>query len=319
MTDKKWMEITVITTTEAVDAVSEIICEQGANGVSIEDPKDIINNNSKAGEWDYIDERLFTKNLEDVKIKGYLPDDKSVHQKIENIKNAVERLEDYGIKKGKGEISIKKVDETDWANSWKKYYKPLKIGDHIVIKPSWEKYTAKKDDIIIDLDPGMAFGTGTHETTRMCIGLLEKYIKNNSTVFDVGCGSGILSIASSKLGAVNVTGIDIDGVAVRVARENIRLNGAENIRILHGNLLDAVHGKADIIVANIIADAIIKISEIVPKFLKEGGVFISSGIISDRLSDTRDVLLNNGFKIIEIKEMGEWVAIASTVERKENA
>jgi len=312
--DNKWIEITVITSSEAVEPVSAIFYDVGAAGVSIEDPADIIKSNTMPHDWDYIDDKLLPKDTGEVKVKGYFPGGESISNIIDSIKSSLGKLCDFGIDKGKGEVLTREVNEQDWANAWKKYYKPFKIGDNIVIKPSWENYDTSPEDIVIELDPGMAFGTGTHETTRMCIELLEKYIKKDSVVFDIGCGSGILSIASSKLGAAKVTGVDIDEVAVSASRENIMVSKVHNVEIKHGNLFDVIKGKADVIVANIIADVIIKISETTPHYLKPNGVFITSGIIKDRADDVRDALHKNGFDILEVKEMGEWVAIASVLK-----
>lgn len=309
-----WIEIMVITTSEAVEPVSAIFYECGAAGVAIEDPADVINSNTLPHDWDYIDEKLLPQDTGEVKVKGYFPGNSSIDDVIDSIKISVSKLDEFGIDKGKGEVITREVNEQDWANSWKKYYKPFKIGYNIVIKPSWEDYDAKPEDIVLELDPGMAFGTGTHETTRMCIELLEKYFKEGSVVFDIGCGSGILSIASSKLGASKVIGVDIDEVAVRASIENMAVSNVHNVEIKHGNLFDVIEGKADIIVANIIADVIIKISKTTTEFLKPSGVFITSGIIRDRADDVKKALCNNGFDIIEVREMGEWVAIASALK-----
>lgn len=307
----EWAEVTVVTHNEAVEAVSAILYDAGAQGVAIEDPEDIIRANTKPGSWDYIDESLLPKCNGEVKVKGYFPNTEEIAEMVEHIKDAVNKLGEYGLEKGKGQITVNTVFESDWANAWKQYYKPFKLGKHIVIKPSWEDYNGEPEDIIIEIDPGMAFGTGTHETTKMCVELLEKYAGPEKTVFDIGCGSGILSIAASKLGASHVTGIDIDNVAVEVSRENVKISGADNVEIVNGNLLDSISGKADIITANIIADAIIDLSGIITRYLAAGGIFISSGIIKDRSNDVRIALINSGMRIQETIEMGEWVAFVS--------
>lgn len=313
MPDGSWIEIEVVTSSEAVEAVSAMFYDMGASGVAIEDPNDVIESNTRPGDWDYIDEKLLPQNLKDVKVKGYLVKDENINEKIDAIKKAVMKLDDYGIDKGKGDVLTREVKEQDWANAWKQYYKPFKIGKHVVIKPSWEDYIPERDDIVIEIDPGMAFGTGTHETTRMCIELLQEFIEGGPEVFDIGCGSGILSIAASKLGASKVTGIDIDSVAVESARSNVKISGVKNVEILQGNLLDMIHTKADIIVANIIADIIIKLCPEIPGYLNQNGVFISSGIISDRLGDVLKALKDNGFEILKVERQGEWAAVASTM------
>lgn len=314
--DNIWIEITVITTNEAVEAVSAILYNSGVGGVAIEDPKDILHSNAGPKDWDYIDEKLFVEDTGEVKVKGYLPQSPELHGKLQYIKDAVANLDQFGLDKGIGEVIIKEVYEEDWANAWKQYYKPFKIGEHIVIKPTWENYNKEAEDIIIEIDPGMAFGTGTHETTRMCIELLEVYVKNNSTVFDIGCGSGILSVVSSKLGAGKVYGVDIDEVAVKSSKDNVKISMAQNVEIIHGNLLNVLEGRADVIVANIIADVIIGLTGALHKFLAPEGIFIASGIIKDRAQDVKKSLTDSGFCLLKVEEMGEWVAIASTIREQ---
>lgn len=310
----KWFEVTILTTSDAVEAVSAILYDAGVAGVSIEDPQDVLSSNTPPGSWDYIDEKLIPSNNGEVKVKGYFPETEDMESKLSKIAQSIDRLGQWGIEKGKGEITTKPVYESDWANAWKQYYKPFKIGNRIVIKPTWEDYESQPDDIIVELDPGMAFGTGTHETTRMCVDMLEKYVHNGSTVFDIGCGSGILSIVSSKLGASEVIGVDIDEVAVKSSRENVKISGVKNVEIIHGNLLEVIKSRSDIIVANIIADVIVYLAGVVPDFLKPAGVFICSGIIKDRAKDVKKAIEENGLRILETQEMGEWVAFAATLE-----
>ena len=218
----------------------------------------------------------------------------------------------YGIDTGEASVEITQVDDEDWANSWKAYYKPSKIGEKIVVKPTWEEYEKQEGDIVVELDPGMAFGTGTHETTTMCIQALERNVKNDSVVFDIGCGSGILGISAAKLGACKVIGVDLDPVAVKVSKENIELNEVSNaMEARYGNLMDVVTEKADIVVANIIADIIVLLSEGVGQFLVPNGVFISSGIILDKIDMVKNALIKNKFEILEVNTMGEWAAIVS--------
>ena len=309
----KWVEITIKTTTEAVEAVTSILYEQGVGGVAIEDPNDFLFQEKDTLAWDYIEEEVFKKGgYEGVTIKAYLSEEKNVIASIEEITQKMGMLKEYGINIGEGSVSLIEVDENDWANSWKAYYKPTKIGNKIVVKPTWEEYEKGDDDIIIELDPGMAFGTGTHETTSMCIRELEKYVKPNSIVFDIGCGSGILSIAAAKLGAQKVLGVDLDEVAVKVSKENVDENNVGNIvDIKHGDLMDVVSDKADIVVANIIADIIKILAKDVGKFLEEDGVFISSGIILDKIEEVKSSLIENEFEIIDVKTQGEWSAIVS--------
>lgn len=308
----KYIELQIITTTEASDAISELLYENGASGVLIEDPNDfnLLNKNEKS--WDYVEEELIKLLGEDTKVKGYFPSDEFSEAKLDLIRNHVERLEEFGLNKGKGIVTSREVKDEDWATAWKKYYKPAKVGDRVVIKPTWESYEVKADEVIVDLDPGMAFGTGTHETTIMCVKLLEKYVKSGSTVFDVGCGSGILGITAARLDAGRVVCVDIDELSCKISRENAEINKVgDRLDVRCGNLLDVVSDKADIIIANIIADIIISFSEDAMGFLNKGGIFISSGIIRDRVDDVLRKLREEGFKVLEVLSMGEWCAIAA--------
>jgi len=311
-----WIEITAHTTNEGVEAVSELFYQAGINGLIIDNPKDMEQFKGQPGDWDYVDESLFN-DKDEVLIKGYLPDDPQSHDKIQQIRSSMAELlkKDLGIDLGKGTIELSNVKEEDWANNWKKYYKPCKIGNKVVIKPSWESYVPEKGDIVLEMDPGMAFGTGTHETTSMCIELLEDRVSPHTRLLDIGCGTGILSIAALLLGANSAVAVDIDPNAVKVAEENAKMNNvSDRISIIQGNLLDKIEGKYDIIVANIIADVIIDISKHIKSYLNPEGIFIASGIIKDRVDDVESALTEQGFNIIEKKTKGEWVAIVSQYE-----
>ncbi|WP_333887062.1 50S ribosomal protein L11 methyltransferase [Clostridium sp.] len=311
--NKEWIEVSIVVSSEAVEAVSGILYNTEVEGISIEDTKDIEFKKKHPGDWDYFDESLL-KVEEGAVIKAYYRESESFSSYLEYIKESVNNLEDLGIDKGKGLVVASKVNEEDWENGWKKYYKPYRAGEKIVIKPIWEEYENKAQDIVVEIDPGMAFGTGTHETTRMCIKALEKYVKPHSNVLDIGTGSGILAITASKLGAKKVTAVDLDPVAVESALKNISYNNIKNIEVFQGNLMEDVHGKADIIVINIIADVILSLTEEVKKFLALQGVFICSGIIIDRKEEVAENLRNNGFFIKEINKDGEWVCIVSTMK-----
>lgn len=311
----KWIEIQIKTTTEAVEAVANILYDVGVGGVAIEDSNDPFFKDKALGDWDYVDEALLIEKFDGAIVKGYLPEAEDLFDKIELIKENVERIPLYNLDKGLGEVTTTEVFEEDWEHTWKKYYKPLKIGNKVVIKPSWEEYEAEVDDLIIEMDPGMAFGTGTHETTVMCVQQLEKYVKPSSVVFDIGCGSGILSISAAKLGACKVIGVDLDTVAISVSNRNVLHNHVENIvSISQGNLMDVIFETADIIVANIIADIIIILATDIKEYLKENGIFIASGIILHKKDEVRDALILNGFEIIEMNNMGEWVVIISKMK-----
>ncbi|MCP2240584.1 50S ribosomal protein L11 methyltransferase [Thermoanaerobacterium thermosaccharolyticum] len=303
----KWLEVKVTTSVEAEEAITNIMHEIGAGGVVIEDPNDLKMLNDS--EWDYVDPDMIV-NTDKVVISAYFPLMPNTIDKVSIIKDRIMGLKEYNLDIGDFTFETSEVDDDDWANSWKKYYKPFKIGKRVVIKPSWEDYKPEENEIVVELDPGMAFGTGSHETTKMCIEFLEDYVKPNNVVFDVGCGTGILSIVSSKLGAKKVYAVDLDDVAIKVASLNVKLNNLDNIEVLKSDLLHELTGKADLIVANIIADIIIKATYDIHEKLNENGIFISSGIIKDRKDDVLDAI-SKYFDIIDIKEDGEWIAILS--------
>ncbi|NLW41388.1 MAG: 50S ribosomal protein L11 methyltransferase [Tissierellia bacterium] len=311
----KWVEVQIKTTTEAEELVTNIMYDLGVTGLAIEDPNDILAFQQSEEDWDFIDPELVKQDYEGVIIKAYFPEDDNLNKKIELVRENIEVIPQNERGKKLGEVTVTEVYEEDWAEAWKKYYKPVRIGERIVIKPTWEEYEKNEDELIIELDPGMAFGTGTHETTMMCIEALESYVKDGHKLFDIGCGSGILSIVAAKLGAEKVIGVDIDSTCVKVSQENIRMNEVEDlIEIRQGNLLDVVHEKAHIIVANIIAEVIIEMTDYVPDYLYDGGIFIASGIILEKVDRVRKKLEDKGFKILEIKYLGQWALIASALE-----
>lgn len=306
--DKDWLEVEIITSCEAAEAVTGILYNTGVQGISILDSEDVQFKKENPGQFDWFDENIINVK-EGAIIKAYYKQDDKFDEYVAYIKESIVNLEEFGIDKGEGIVTVNKVNEEEWENNWKKYYKPTKVGEKIVVKPIWEEYKPNKEDIVIELDPGMAFGTGTHETTRLCVKALEEYVKEDSTVFDIGTGSGILAIAAAKLKAKQVIGVDLDPVAVDSAKENVSYNNIDNIEILHGNLMDVVEGKADIVVANILADVIKILAEDVKKFIVEGGYFVSSGIILDRKDDVSKKLEECGFKIEKINTDGEWCCI----------
>lgn len=312
--DKEWVEVKIITKSEAIEPVSGIFYGLDVKGIAIEDPNDILTREQGPLTWDFADLNILEYGGKAAVVKGYF-DKESLKDDIdEYIKNKLNDIKEMGIDIGEGKLIIGSVNEEDWANNWKKYYKPTRIGKSIVVKPIWEEYKKEGNDIVIELDPGMAFGTGTHETTRMCVQALEKYIKHQDMIFDVGTGSGILAIAAAKLGSKEVMAVDLDPVAVDSARQNVSFNDISNIKVMQGNLLDVVNGKADIVVANIIAEIIILLTDDVKKSLNQGGLFISSGIIRERQEAVMQKLIQSGFEIMEINTDGEWVCIVSKLK-----
>ncbi|NJD04191.1 MAG: 50S ribosomal protein L11 methyltransferase [Ruminiclostridium sp.] len=305
----KWIEIKIITTEEASDAVSEMLTSVGASGVAIEDPNEIRRQLNSPDSLDYADADFMNSLVEDVTIKAYFLSDSSGEGIVDIIREKLAFISRF-LDTGKGYFGMTEVDDEDWATAWKKYYKPFSISENMVIKPSWEEYTPNAGETVIVLDPGMAFGTGTHETTRLCAQMLGKYIKSGDSVIDLGCGSGILSIISVKLGAEHVLAADIDETAVRVTRRNCEINGVEDKVTAVCSVLDGlVKQKAEIIVANIIADVIVGISSEVSNHIRPDGFLITSGIIKERKDEVINVYSSQGFVLTEYMELGEWVAI----------
>ncbi len=300
MNDYNQIKVTV-KQEDADNATAVMTAMDFFGGLMIEDFSDI-----DTCPWDYVDEELLKKDKTVVSISGYMETNENVLAVVEQLKIMLPQ---------DAEVEVISVNEDDWANNWKKYYHPIRVGKNLVIKPSWIEYEKQEKDIIVELDPGMAFGTGTHETTRMCMEHLEKYINENSRVLDVGCGSGILSITSLLIGAKEVTGVDIDPVAVKVAIENGAMNNFKEPQytIKRGNLVDEAQGKYDVIVANIIADVIIGVCGDVKQFVADDGVFISSGIIVDRKEDVKKAFAKQGYTIVEELEEGEWVSFVCKI------
>lgn len=306
-----WIEVQIKTTNELEDVVTDILYESGATGLAIEDPRDILELVQSEIAWDFIDPSIINLKANQIIIKAYFAEDDELDNIINNIEKKIKQHP--MLNEEKSQLTISSVDDKDWAESWKKYYKPIKIGKNILIKPTWEQAEIDENTILIELDPGMAFGTGTHETTIMCAEALEKYVKPEDLVYDIGCGSGILSIIAAKLGAREVIGVDLDPICVRVSNENIKINQVEDIvHVRRGDLLEVIDGSADIIVSNIIAEIISEMTLDIKKHLKEDGIFIASGIILDKISLVEKALLENDFKILDIVKRKEWACIIAT-------
>lgn len=312
--DGTWIEVRVITKSEALEPVSGIFYSLDCKGVAIEDPEDILGREQGPLTWDFADINVLEHKGKVAVVKAYFAEEDNIEEILGYVNEKLVELKEMGIDLGEAKVEHEKMYEEDWANTWKQYYKPSKVGEKIVVKPIWEEYEEKEGELVVNLDPGMAFGTGTHETTRMCIQALEKYVKEESTVFDVGCGSGILAIAAAKLGAKLAVGVDLDPVSVESSIENVGYNNLNNIEILHGNLVEVIDGKADIVVANILAEIICILTDDVKRVMKDGGVFITSGIIHDRVDMVCEKLEATGFEVIEKNRDGEWNCIVAKLK-----
>ena len=308
-----WMEVTVLTTTAGADMVSQVLMDAGSDGTMIEDKNDVAINQRPEGQWDIIDEAIAKRIGDDVKVTGYYEVDASLNDKVRMIEGEIRRIKglELGFDAGKLEVVQKTFAEEDWAENWKKSFKPFRLGSHMVIKPGWCDCEIAEGDKVIEIDPGMAFGTGTHETTGMCVELVEKYVTPGMNAIDVGTGTGILAIAAAHMGAEDVLAIDIDRTAVRVAAENIKINGFESkIRCKAGDLLENVEEQADVVIANIIADVIIMMAAPVKNHIKDNGIFICSGISIERKEDVLDALHQAQYEVLDVCTKGGWCAMA---------
>jgi len=305
----KWSEIMIHTTNEAVEPISNILHEAGASGVVIEDPFELTKDREdQFGEIYQLDPEDYPE--EGVIIKAYLPVNSFLGETVEEIKQSITNLTLFNIDIGKNAVSISEVNEEEWATAWKKYYNPVKISSKFTIVPTWEQYEpVNSDELIIELDPGMAFGTGTHPTTVMCIQALERTVQKNDHVIDVGTGSGVLSIAAALLGAGKVTALDLDEVAVQSAKLNVKLNKVQDVVTVSKNdLLNGVESQADVVVSNILAEVIMSFTDDVANAVKKGGYFIASGIIQAKKNEVKEAIVESGFTIEETIVMEDWIA-----------
>ena len=302
-----WLEVSVNTHSESVEVVSSILIELGSKGVSIEDPQDYYQLTDEQLEWLKVQQKDLYE-TDTVIVKGYFQpsqwskdSDVLLHEKIEEIKV-------YGLQTGPLSVQVKEVGEEDWANAWKQYYFPVRVTRFLTVVPSWVDYEKEQDDeLLIELDPGLAFGTGTHPTTQLSLTALEQTIRGNESVLDVGTGSGVLSIASKLLGASKVTAFDIDEMATRVAKENIALNPTiGEIEVFENNLLVGVDQKSDLIVANILAEILLQMPEDAYRNLNDDGRLILSGIIESKADEVMEAYEKAGFTLVERMTMREW-------------
>jgi ribosomal protein L11 methyltransferase len=313
----KWNKLTIDTTTAAVDMISYALEEMGIEGIEVIDHVPLSEEDRKTMYVDLLPDEIAPDDGT-AKISFYVGEDEDLEKLVLAVKEELSDIARF-LPIGSGEISFDTTEEEDWINNWKQFFKPFRLDDNIVIKPTWEVLKdQKEDDLVIQIDPGTAFGTGSHETTKLCISQLKKHIKPHQTLLDVGCGSGILSIIGLKLGVEKTVGTDIDPNAIRATLENCQINDvtAEEYTALQGNLLeDEKFRKSlgshcyDIVVANILADVIIPLSAVAGEFLKEDGLFITSGIINTKEEEVKEAMIANGFEILSIQRMNDWVSI----------
>ncbi len=309
----KWCEISIQTSHEAVELIAEIFRDLGASGVVIEDPE-LVNDYITSGKWDYTDIPI-AKETEVVVEKAYLPVNGELEGRIQTLQQEIKALESRGVNTTPAVLTTAELQDEDWSDTWKQYFHTEKPGERVVIKPTWEEYEPQDDEVVIELDPGAAFGTGTHATTSMCIRQLEKLVKPGMTVFDVGTGSGILSIISAKLGATNIQAVDYDDSVLKIVEENLEQNNVQDIiSVAQSDLMQNVHGKAELVIANIIADIIIRLFDQLDEHLEQGGTLLTSGIIEDRIEDVLSAAEKHGYGVVERLENKGWACI--TFKRK---
>ncbi|MDU1177254.1 50S ribosomal protein L11 methyltransferase [Peptoniphilus harei] len=294
----KYIEMTINTSKDKKDIIEGILFDYGIYTTE-EISSDIVDElDQDEKDWDFIDYPLLNSNEDIFALRVY-------PENMEDANNLKAELSEKKL----GQCLVEEKDDEDWANNWKKYYKPLEIGEKLAIVPEWEDYD-NDNRVVIKINPGMAFGTGTHESTYMCLELLERYVNKDDDIFDIGCGSGILAIAGLKLGAKKALAVDIDDKCIDASHENAGLNNLEDkVEIKKGNLLDVVKGRADLIVSNIIAEIIVDEIKNLKNHMEKGGIFITSGIIKERRQMVIHALEENGFEIIDELEKNNWVAI----------
>ncbi len=316
-----WIRVSIYTTTEGIEPVSGRLYQLGITGLEIEDErdfKDFLENNRQY--WDYVDEDLIKEKEGETKVKTYVSDDAAGRELMLAIKSTMLELKslDENGEFGRLEIEADNMTEEDWANNWRQYFHPIAIGERIMIKPEWEELSEPTDRIVFNIEPGMSFGTGSHYTTQLCLEALEQYVKPGVKMLDLGCGSGILSIISLLLGADKAVAVDIDPNAVDTAYQNAARNGVdkEKYTVLAGNVVadadiqaEISKNKYEVVAANIVADVIIGLAPKAREYMKENGVFITSGIIEDRIDDVKEALIQNGFEIVKINQRKDWASI----------
>lgn len=316
----EWTEVNIFTTTEGIELVCSKLMDIGIKGFAIQDAEDFNEFlENKNGQWDYIDEDLMGLSNCETRITVYLPSNNQGVDMLASIRSMLTELKAGDAEKqyGRLEAELSSIREEDWANNWKQYFKPLKVGEKLVIKPSWEEYNEDSDRIILEIDPASSFGTGQHHTTRLCLELLEKSLSKDDVILDMGCGSGILSIGAMLLGAKRAVAVDIEQNAAETALENaVKNNISPELYETHfGNILSdeklasEIDYKYDIITANIVADVLIAMKDHFVRYIKKGGTLIVSGIIEERMDEVIDALKTVGFSSPEVNIKEGWAAV----------
>lgn len=302
----KYLQIHIETNKEDIEPLTGFLLTRGITDTVIEDPDDLENllNKKEEYEWDYVSPEVMDLKDKTPKVTFYLGDGEE--------ENAEELVKAIKEKFPQVSVRVTAEDDSQWKDKWKEFFKPARITDCLVVKPTWETYQAALGEKVIEIDPGMAFGTGTHETTSLCLKMIEKYMNTGDKVLDVGCGSGILSIGAALLGASEVLAVDIDPEAVKVSGENVALNNCqEKVSVQYGNLVDGIDFKANIVAANLMADLVMTLSSHVARHMTADGTYISSGILIEKEEQVAKVISDCGFVIKEIMEDGMWCAIAA--------
>ncbi len=332
----KWTKFTLETTTEAVDLVSDLLIGLGIEGIEISDKIQITEQERKQLFIDFLPE--LEEDDGKALITFYTDPTEDIPSILRQVEEGLKELSEF-VEIGSGRLNVSDTEDKDWINNWKQFFKPFRIDDTIVIKPTWEELPeVNEKDLVIEIDPGTSFGTGAHETTKLCILGLKKHLKPGDSVLDAGSGSGILSIIARKLGAGELLGIDIDPLATAAAIENSGINGIHSaelkkddyekgltvgasdacIHFVTGNIIEDTDFRSmvgrdrfDLVVANILADVIIPLSAVIGENMKPGGIFISSGIINTKETAVEQALKQNGFQILEVNRMGDWVSFVA--------
>ncbi|NMB25479.1 MAG: 50S ribosomal protein L11 methyltransferase [Firmicutes bacterium] len=314
MADGAWTRITVTTSLEAVEAVIGLLMNAGVGGVEISDPR-IWEEEATAPDHygELYPEVVPVPSDAFVEVIAYLAGDCRDCEIISAIQRQVPALMEAGLNPGPARVDTTLVADSDWAHGWKDFYHTQRVGQRIVIRPSWEVYVPHDDDVVLAIDPGMAFGTGEHKTTRLCLVQLERLMRPQLIVYDIGCGSGILSLAAAKLGASRVEACDLDPVAVQVAKENVADNGLQGVISIHKGPIDVLDGKADLIVANIITDVIIDILPAVARRLVPGGYFVAGGIIGECKDEVLAAHANADLAVVAEELDDDWLCLVSTI------